>query len=221
MSVCDDLRATLPWYVNGTLAMSARAAVEEHLLMCAACRAEVELEQRLANLVQAEGARVVPSPHAGWQRLVDRVEALELPPEPQADLSPNHRPHALAGRLLGRRVLLVAVAAQAVALVFLAVALWRAQTAQPTAAFYTLTNVDPTLAWGEPLVRVTFARDVSPADAQRVAQAIGVRTLAGPSPGNVYTFSVGEGGPALTLEAFRRHPGVLLAEPVQATERAR
>jgi hypothetical protein len=105
--------------------------------------------------------------------------------------------------------------------VFLAVALWRAQTAQTIPAFYTLTNVDPTLASREPLVRVAFARDVSPADAQRIAQTIGVRTLAGPSPGNVYTFSVGDGGSAVTLEAFRSAPGVLLAEPVQATERAR
>jgi hypothetical protein len=37
----------------------------------------------------------------------------------------------------------------------------------------------------------------------------------------VYTFSAGDGGSADTLEAFRSAPGVLLAEPVQATERAR
>jgi hypothetical protein len=221
MTPCDELRNTLPWYVNGTLAIAARAAVDEHLRTCAACRAEVELEQRLANTLQRDDARVVPSPHAGWQRLVARLEALEQPAEPQSETPVTRRPHAIGGRLLGRRVLLVAVAAQAVALVFLAVALWRAQTAQTTAAFYTLTNVDPTLASREPLVRVAFAHDVSPADAQRVAQTIGVRTLAGPGTGNVYTFSVGEGGTAATLEAFRRSPGVVLAEPVQATERAR
>jgi hypothetical protein len=221
MSACDDLRDAMPWYVNGTLAMSARAAVDEHLRTCAPCRAEVDLEQRLAHSLQSGDSRVVPSPHAGWQRLVARLDALEQPTEPAADTPAVRRPHAIGGRLLGRRVLVVAVAAQAVALVFLAVALWRAQTAQTAAAFYTLTSVDPTLASSEPLVRVAFARDVSPADAQRVAQTVGVRTLAGPSPGNVYTFSIGEGGTAATLEAFRRLPGVLLAEPVQATERAR
>ncbi len=220
MSACEDLRTALPWYVNGTLAMPERAAVDEHLRACAACRAEIELDQRLANMLQVDDTRVVPAPHAGWQHLVARLEALESPPEAEAD-APAHRPHALGARLLGRRVLLVAVAAQAVALVFLAVALWRAQTAQTIPAFYTLTNVDPTLASREPLVRVAFARDVSPADAQRIAQTIGVRTFAGPSPGNVYTFSVGDGGSAVTLEAFRSAPGVLLAEPVQATERAR
>jgi anti-sigma factor RsiW len=221
MSACDDLREAMPWYVNGTLAISARAAVDEHLRTCAACRAEVDLEHRLANTMQTGETRVVPSPHAGWQQLVARLDALEQAAEHESDTPAVRRPRAIGGRLLGRRVLLVAVAAQAVALVFLAVALWRAQTAQTTAAFYTLTRVDPTLAWREPLVRVAFARDVSPADAQRVAQTIGVRTLAGPSPGNVYTFSVGDRGTAATLEAFRRSSGVLLAEPVQATERAR
>lgn len=221
MSACDDLRNALPWYVNGTLALAARAALDEHLRTCAACRAEVELEQRLAATMQTDDARVVPAPHSGWQRLVARLQALEQPAAPEADTPVARRQHAIGGRLPGRRALLVAVAAQAVALVFLAVALWRAQTAPPAAAFYTLASADPTLASREPLVRVAFAHDVSPADAQRVAQAIGVRTLAGPSTGNVYTFSVGAGGTAATLEAFRRSPGVLLAEPVQATERVR
>jgi hypothetical protein len=218
MSACEELRNALPWYVNGTLALSARAAFEDHVRTCAGCRTELELEQRLATTLATADMRVVPSPHAGWQRLEARLDALQKPPDSEPVAPPRQRNRAR--RRIGRRVLLVAVAAQAVALVFLAVALWRAQSA-PAPDFYTLTSVDPTLATGEPLVRVAFARDVSPEDAQRIARAVGVRTLAGPSPGNVYTYSVGEVGTAAALDALRRTPGVLLAEPVQATERAR
>jgi anti-sigma factor RsiW len=208
MSSCDRVRDDLPFYVNGTLALAERAVLDEHLRGCRTCRDTLALEERLAGSMQTSGSRVVPSPHAAWQRLEPRLVEAAVPPAEAAV-----RRRSLRSRYFGRRALFVAVAAQAVALVFLAVALWRAQAPQPP-TFQTLTTPDPTLASRMPLVRVAFAPLVDADEAQQLAASAGARVLAGPSPENVYTLSVEAGGMAAAIEKLRASPQVRLAEQV-------
>jgi hypothetical protein len=85
----------LPWYVNGTLAATERAAVEDHLAACPLCRQEAESCRRIGAMVRAV-EEVAPSPHpVQLARLMSRVEqaeaagglphrALEAPPAPDA-----------------------------------------------------------------------------------------------------------------------------------------
>ena len=67
MSECRNLevRDLLPGLARGALKSSERAAVEEHLAMCAECRAELELVRHLASVLRRapaiDTARIAPA----------------------------------------------------------------------------------------------------------------------------------------------------------------
>ncbi len=65
----------LPWYVNGTLAAAEKRAVEEHLAVCPACRAELAACHELSRAIDDLG-EVAPSPHpVQLARLLARIDA--------------------------------------------------------------------------------------------------------------------------------------------------
>jgi anti-sigma factor RsiW len=208
----------LPWYVNGTLAPQARAAVERHVEACERCRSALELERRIASSVRTPGGSVALAPHRGWQALAERIDAEEaaLPPAPARAASEPR-----AGRRHLRRIALpLAIAAQGLTIVVLALLLWRERSVPP-AVFRTLSDADATLQVGAPLIRVAFDASVGEARARAIAASLEARIVAGPSRENVYTLAVGrestgsaETVPGTAVAALRRMPEVLLAEPI-------
>lgn len=207
----------IPWYVNDTLDPAERDRVETHLATCAACRAEVELCEKLV----AAGGRpedLAPAPHpAQIDRLVERIAA----EEPES---------AAPGRVVGPSRLSRPVYRLAAAIVILAAGaagylLGSAPLAGPRidrpAEYRTLSRPDEAAAVtpDAPTLRVVFAPETPEREMRRILLDVGGEILGGPSRLGAYTVRPGvveEGADPLTvvIHHLRSQPEVLLVEPV-------
>jgi hypothetical protein len=235
---CEIVGELISWHANGTLGPADRALVDAHTAVCQTCRTTLAVERRLVEAMRAPRGNVEQSPHAGWQKLVTRLDAHEAAMALREREAPKADPlkgaagaavgttrDASTGRAPRSRVnwpaaLGAAVAVQAAAIAVLAVALVRHRQTESEPRFHTVANADPTLAASGPLVRVAFDPSVDEKAARDVAEHAGAqRILAGPSPDNVYTFELGDdAGSAAALDRkvneLRRQAHVLLVEPV-------
>lgn len=240
MKACRQAELDLPWYVNGTLDEAARASLEAHLPVCSRCQALLVGEQRLAVALRAHDTRahdtrVVPLHAGSWSDFERRLDATaaSIAAVSRADDDAPARPIAgpptaprsarsrwgLAGRV-PRRALLLAVAAQAVALVVLA-GLLRLSPPATVPVYRTVTNAEPGIVSDRPLVRVVVAPGVTLARVDDLAQRAGMSIVTGPRAGNIFTLAMhgARGRTAAAtmgaaLQALRAHPEVLLAEQV-------
>jgi hypothetical protein len=236
---CEIVGELLSWHANGTLGPADRALVDAHVAVCEGCRTTLAVERRLVDAMRAPRGNVEQSPHAGWQKLVARLDAedaamaLRERDAPKADVAKAGGPmgtsavgrDASPARPTRARVnwpaaLGAAVAVQAAAIAVLAVALVRHRQTEEAPRFHTVANADPTLAASGPLVRIAFDPSVDEKAARSLAAQAGVqRILAGPSPDNVYTFEFGNDVAASAaldrkVNELRRQAHVLLVEPV-------
>ncbi|MGE0484406.1 MAG: zf-HC2 domain-containing protein [Gammaproteobacteria bacterium] len=80
----DEVALLLPWYVNGSLDADERALVERHCAICLTCRADLDVERRLAAAVA--GADLA---EAGMRqartRLAARIDAADTPVDALTD----------------------------------------------------------------------------------------------------------------------------------------
>lgn len=233
---CEAVAELLSWHANGTLDAVDRANVDAHAAICESCRKTLGVERRIVESMRAPRDNVEQSPHAGWQKMMERLDA-EAGVEgakDRADFDGTRAGSAssVAGlsrdttpvRSFRKRVnwpaaLGAAVAVQAAAIAVLAVALVRHRQSEVAPRFHTLSSADPTLAANAPLVRIAFDSSVDEAAARGVADAAAAHILAGPSPDNVYTFVFSDGTDTTqTLDrkvsGLRRQAHVLLVEPV-------
>jgi anti-sigma factor RsiW len=227
---CAAVGELLSWYANGTLGAADRADVDAHIESCTGCRATLALERRIVETMRAPRDNVEQSPHAGWQKMVARLDALEGLAPADETVGRETRavpsvPVAGSSARTGRRrvnwpaALGAAVAVQAAAIAVLTVALVRHRQAEESQIYHTLANADPTLAVRGVLVRIAFDAGIDQANARSVAAQAGGRIAAGPSPENVYTFVFPKetaGGRTLDekVSDLRRQAHVLLVEPV-------
>jgi hypothetical protein len=235
---CATINELLAWYANGTLGVLDRADVDTHLQTCASCRATLAVERRIMETMRAPRDNVEQSPHAGWQKMMARLDAQEgLGPVDEAAVdarlaaappSPREAPGVgtVSRSAPSRRrvnwpaALGAAVAVQAAAIAVLTVALVRHRQAEMLAPrFETVANADLTLADTRPLVRIAFDSTIDEAAARDLASQAAGEILAGPSPRNVYTFVFpreSAAGSTLdeTVSTLRRHAHVLLVEQV-------
>jgi anti-sigma factor RsiW len=228
---CASIGEMLSWHANGTLGLADRGEVDTHVETCPACRASLAMERRIVETMRAPRDNVEQSPHAGWQKMVARLDAHEGLAPLADDTVRESRSTASApamsqppSRSLRRRVnwpaaLGAAVAVQAAAIAVLTVALVRHRQAEEAPRFHTVANADPTLAVTAPLVRIAFDATVDEATARGLATQAAGKILAGPSPENVYTFVFPDeiaAGRSLdeTVSGLRRQAHVLLVEPV-------
>ncbi|MBN3782143.1 zf-HC2 domain-containing protein [Burkholderia sp. Ac-20345] len=65
----------LPWVVNGTASVSARAQVDEHLRHCGACREELAYQKRLHAALNAGADAAGPNVDVGLADLSRRLDA--------------------------------------------------------------------------------------------------------------------------------------------------
>lgn len=70
---CADVRARLDGYVDGSLAVRDRTAVEAHLAECASCRAEVDDLHRLIEAASSLPRSITP-PDEAWAAVSRAIE---------------------------------------------------------------------------------------------------------------------------------------------------
>jgi len=229
---CKSIEDLLAWYANGTLGVADRAVVEAHVEGCTACRTTLALERRIVENMRAPRDNVEQSPHAGWQKLVARMDAHESSKiSAEEDVTEtfaaqNAATTAVASggnapaRNSRRRVnwpaaLGAAVAVQAAAIAVLTVALVRHRQMQEAPLFHTVADADPTLALHGRLVRIAFDSAVVETAAHGIAGEAGGKIASGPSPQNVYTFVFPDSVDVdQKVSTLRRRAHVLLVEPV-------
>jgi anti-sigma factor RsiW len=197
----EHVEALIPWYVNGTIAAADRVRVEQHLSECAACRASLELEARIASRVSAR-SDATGDPQAGWARLASRTgltASAERPPR--------------AGH---SRSLRWVVLAQAAAIAVLAFAVLALVTERTRSDYRTL--MQPAAVLEGPVVRVVFADDTSSARIRALLDHVHGTIRSGPTQNKLYTIELSPDGTADApgpIEAahwLRAQPEVLFAE---------
>jgi hypothetical protein len=218
MSECPRTREEAAWYANDTLPRAARREFEAHLADCPDCRWAVAFDARLSRAMDGGAARVLPAPQLAWRRLETQLDG----ENPVGAATPAAGPSARRRHAMGsRRVMQFAIAAQAAAILVLVVALWAALGPDEVQDFRTLGSGDATLASPAPLLRVAFQPGHPDASARRIIAGAGGELRDRLDGTSAYTVEIpvrpGEDRAskvAGVLDELRRHPAVIMAEPV-------
>jgi hypothetical protein len=180
----------LPWYVTGVLGEEEAIRIEMHLVECAECREDAEIEKALARQVRTLPCDV----DRGWATLKARIEGVKAVPR---------RPPLLARRVpIGW-----AIAAQAVSLAILL----------PLLAFAPLrplyrTQGAPAAASGDLIV--VFKPEASEGAIRAILMRNQARIVDGPTAADAYVLRVAAGRYSAVLARLRTDPAVALAEPL-------
>jgi predicted anti-sigma-YlaC factor YlaD len=180
-------RLLLPWVVTGRLAQEDAARVDLHLRHCASCRQALEQERALAGAIAVEDT-VAYAPAASLNAFMARLDA-----EPPVARTRTR------GRLRERRLLLGAVAVQALVIAGLAALLFTRST---PAEYTTLSR--PVQADDGARLHVVFAPAATAPKIAALLTGAGVRVVDGPGESGVYTLAVRPGHDAGTALAKLR-----------------
>jgi len=193
-----EAMALLPWYVNGTLDLEERRAVEDHLATCALCPDELVALLKVQDVLRRELADA-PEPSAAlWERVRNQIgesTASQARTVPSGARSQGRTAWARLGDLLGpalrpgwalAALLLIAVQAA------LIVGLLMKGPLQTGPEYHTLTG--PTIS-GEPSgtrvrLRVAFVEQATERAIRAVMGEIGATIVDGPSAAGFYLIDV-------------------------------
>lgn len=208
----------IPWLVNGSLAADTEPALREHIASCPRCRQDYEEQQRVRDVMRADGPLVFAA-ESSYQKLLARIQSPKADPEPRVAAEPGSSAvlHPLRRTPPVVRWLAMAAVLQALA-IGLGAWLWHSSHAE-AAHYVTLTSASPSYDSG-PRVRVLFSTQLSVGALQTILQGAGAHIIDGPANGGVYTLGFARPpGSAAALEqqvaALRANPAILFAEPVQ------
>jgi hypothetical protein len=199
---CQETQLLLPWYVTGQLEDPERAKVAAHLEVCARCRAELKLEQRL----EAEVGGLPLEVERAWAAMRQRVAEAELGGGPLASAG-----HAA---LAARRAPWAAWAAAAGLAVIAAVLV--GQQLSPPAAYHALSSPATTPPAD---MLVVFKPDARAADVAAALRASGAQVADGPNAADAFALRVALASRPAALKALRASPAVALAEPISGDDR--
>jgi hypothetical protein len=208
MNESDHRRAyeLLPWLVNGRLQGEDLRWLNAHVDQCTRCRGELQAQRRVHEALAGDSALEF-APLASYHRLWDRIEADASPP-------PAARPLLPAARRRGWPLLVAGLAAQSVAIVALALALWQSRTTSLAPAYRTVTSASPVVAEGSILVIVDDR--TTQAEFRSLLGRSGLKVHDGPTAGGVYTLVRdplrADGSPDAALQTLRNSPQVRFAE---------
>ena len=200
----SQTQTLLPWYVNGTLDPAELATVDAHLVECAECRADLELERGLKDQV----ANMPIDIERGWSAMRSRLE--------QGTMSDAGRVVPLRSRSWLRRPIPVgwAFAAQA-AVVLLLIGGFSLQG--PRAGIGQSYHTLGAPADGTPgNMIVIFRPDTVEQDLRTAVTGNGARLVGGPTSSNAYILAVADTRRSAALSRLRADPHVVLAEPIDA-----
>lgn len=213
-----DAARLLPWFVTGRLDADDVARVETHVASCPACRADLERERALHDVLRQDPQGRVPGAAQGFEKLMARIGETE-----RAWPGPPPAPHepAAAARLRAPRWVGAAVLAHALALAIVGAALWRHADRIEEAPFRTLTTDVASSATATAHLRVVFAPGTTTQELAGILDMIDARIVDGPSPAGAYALALATGAPDAaelrkTLATLRADARVIFAEPLRA-----
>jgi len=188
-------RMLLPWYLTGQLPADERATLEVHLRECPECQAELRKEE---GLDLAVGALQLDVEH-GWAEMRRRLRA-------EADwrarfMAPLRAAIAAGGfgwALAGQFALVLAATLLVVTV------------RQPE--YHTLGSPPPARPGN---VVVVFHPDTPEAELRAILADGEARLVDGPTSAGAYVLAVTPATRTASLAALRKHPQVLMAEPVE------
>jgi len=207
----QEVSALIPWYVNSRLSESERLKVDAHMADCAACRADVLVEQQLFEAI--EGAPTVEyMPAASLKRLQARLDALQsVVPAivPAADAAPVVR---IRSGWPKRTLMAASVALMAITLGLLLADRWVQFRAQQAAPNYRTVTSSPPRARDE-VIRAVFAPTITLVELQAILDEAELRIVSGPTEAGVYSLAAKSSRPVRSsLALLRQHPTVRFAE---------
>ena len=185
VSVHHRVAKLLPWAVLGTLPAAERRLVDEHLAVCAECRAELEWERKLQAVQPAAGA--TPDMEAALASLAPRLES---------------EPRRQAG---GARWMQWALAAQLLVIAGLGGQLLRQHDD------YRLLGG---AAAGAGNLVVVFRPETSERQLRTILQDNGARVVGGPTVTNAWVLEVPPAHLGSAVTRLRGEAAVQLAEPL-------
>lgn len=188
----------LPWFVTGRLEADDLAQVTAHLDQCPDCRAEVAIERRLIDEVQALPVEVEP----GWALMRARLDSRRPRAGWLASLDSHFRGPAWIGWAIAGQAAVVAAGA-------VLVMAWR--PAAPPTLYRTLGSA-PAASSGNMLV--IFRPEAREADLRAALLASHARLVDGPTAADAYVLSVPVEERARALKTLRGAASVVMAEPI-------
>lgn len=209
----------LAWFVNGSLDAHEQQRARQHIEQCAACRAELDLQQRVRDAI-TQPPKVEFAPQAAFNKLWERVEQQEEALRPPRRTRAKKFIYPPRVHLPGiSQWMPVALGVQALVIVALAVALFtRSPTSiestsiEPGAPYRTVTaTVDD-----RPIIHAVFDDAIRLTDTKDILSRAGLEVASGPTAAGVYSLTP-DGSRAQTdlnaiLATLRADPRVRFAE---------
>jgi hypothetical protein len=203
----QEVSALIPWYVNSTLLEHERLKVDTHVLECAACSADLAMEQQIfAGIKSAPAIEYMPA--ASLKRLQSRLDGLQNR-SAAVDAAPAEQARSLAPK---RGLLAASIAVLAISISLLLADRWvqfRAQQAAPS--YRTVTSTPPRAP--DEVIRAVFAPSTTLVEMQAILEESALRIISGPTEAGVYSLAATSGRPVRSsLQLLRQHPTVRFAE---------
>jgi hypothetical protein len=197
----------LPWFVNGTLAADERLLVEDHLLRCASCSADISAQRGWRD--QLQPGPPAAHPDQSFARLRGRLSAPTVPQgRPMAE-----RLRACLGMLRAAAPeIRFALTAQGATILVLMLLIFR--EAQPL-NFYQTRGVAPAARAGTARILVAFDGPATLQEFRSALLATHGRLTDGPTETGVCVFEIPAGSVREALQTLRAGHGVRLAESLE------
>lgn len=192
----DEAEVLLPWYATGQLDQRDRAAVEDHLSSCAACRHQLATERRLIEELRDSEPRA----NEGWARIRARLDEQVV----------VRRKFGRASELwsLARRPAVGMLAAAQLAFVILAGAVL-VSLSRPS---YHALGSTPVPATAN--VIVIFDPDATEAEMRAALSVSDASLVGGPTPANAYLLHVPEAERQGALKRLQANREIVMAQPI-------
>lgn len=199
----DEAEALLPWYATGQLDDREREHVEQHLLACSGCRAQLAVERRMVD----EFRRSTPEVESGWARMRARIEMKAPSPEVTTTYRSLSATLAEFWSVLTRPVV-AAIAAAQVGFVALASTLliWLSQP-----AYHALGSSQ---APASANMLVMFRASATVQDVRNALQGSGGTIVGGPTATGAYLIHVEPGQRQTALAKLQSNDDVQLAAQI-------
>ena len=200
---------SLPWFLTGALDEGERAAIEQHLRICPACRAELESQRVLREAYIADDAS--PSHEASLAKLLPRLESAR-------PAVTNWRIRLVLDRVLGARGRMPALTSLALAVqvgIVVALGLMLNRNDPSATSYHTLASAEAPLPTRGDLI-VVFDPSVPLRTVQRILIASDARIVDGPLASGGYVLAVPHADLPKTLAWLRAQRDVSLVQPLSA-----
>lgn len=216
----SEMEILIPWYVNGTLSATEKAALERHMAVCEPCQNEALRCQTLAGQLPSpqEIWKPTPAHFAGILADIDRLEVASLQPDAsRTKAAPGifQRIGAWLSQTPSPVRWTLAFETLAFATLALFVILPNPTIPKTDGVFETLSNAESPAATKGHSIRLVFSEDMTTQELFGLLKQAKAQVRQGPSAVGSYTVEVAPQEEAQSLSILRAHPKVRLAQPVE------